>query len=435
MSKLQVSENRRFLCREDGSPFFWLGDTAWELFHRLDREAAEHYLRVRAEQGFTVIQAVALAELDGLNTPNPYGDLPLEGNDPARPNDAYFRHVDWVVDAAAARGLHLGLLPTWGDKVNRKWGVGPEVFTPENARAYGAFLGRRYRDKPVVWINGGDRNPEAEHHAPIFRALAAGLAEGDGGNPLMTYHPMGGATSAAFFHDDPWLDFNMLQSGHSRRDIDNYRMITADYARTPVKPCLDGEPCYEDHPVNWKDENGYFEAYDVRKAAYGALFAGAHGHTYGCQPVWQMWEPGREKVSHVRRSWREALSLPGATQMRHAKNLLLSRPFFDRVPDPSLLVSEAGTGTEYVAATRASDGGYAFVYTASGRPVTVRLDRLSGDTINAAWYDPRTGASTPIGAFTGRAEPEFIPPSRGDGSDWVLVLDDASRGFPPPGAS
>src|SRR5829696_3180637 len=39
--RLKVSENRRFLVKEDGSPFFYLGDTAWELFHRLDREGAE----------------------------------------------------------------------------------------------------------------------------------------------------------------------------------------------------------------------------------------------------------------------------------------------------------------------------------------------------------------------------------------------------------
>jgi hypothetical protein len=56
----------------DGRPFFWLGDTAWELFHRLNREEATRYLEDRASKGFTVIQAVALAELDGLNTPNAY---------------------------------------------------------------------------------------------------------------------------------------------------------------------------------------------------------------------------------------------------------------------------------------------------------------------------------------------------------------------------
>ncbi|MDZ7604650.1 MAG: DUF4038 domain-containing protein [Cyclobacteriaceae bacterium] len=74
--QLRVSDNNRFLVYPDGKPFFWLGDTAWELFHRLTREEADLSLKNRAEKGFTVIQAVALAELDGLHDPNPYGRFP-----------------------------------------------------------------------------------------------------------------------------------------------------------------------------------------------------------------------------------------------------------------------------------------------------------------------------------------------------------------------
>ena len=151
---LRVSDARRYLQQENGTPFFWLGDTAWELFHRLDREEASRYLENRADKGFTVIQAVVLAELDGLNTPNPYGDTPLINNDPTQPNEAYFKHVDFIVNRAEALGLHIGMLPTWGDKFNKRWGVGPEVFTPDNARAFGEFLGRRYQNKPIVWILG-----------------------------------------------------------------------------------------------------------------------------------------------------------------------------------------------------------------------------------------------------------------------------------------
>ncbi|MGB5435015.1 MAG: DUF4038 domain-containing protein, partial [Maribacter sp.] len=70
--RLVVSENQRFIMTEDGKPFFWMADTAWELFHRCNREQAAHYLEKRAAQGFNVIQAVALAEIDGIYTPNPY---------------------------------------------------------------------------------------------------------------------------------------------------------------------------------------------------------------------------------------------------------------------------------------------------------------------------------------------------------------------------
>ncbi len=342
---LKVSENRRFLVKEDNSPFFYLGDTGWALLQRLDRDETDLYLRDRASKGYTVIQVMGISEFDGLTVPNRYGDVPFEDLDPTRPTEGYFEHVDWVVDRAAELGLHIGLLPTWGDKVGPlQWGTGPEVFTPENAAVYGEFLGERYRDKPIIWVIGGDRNPTEPRHYATWRAMAEGVKRGDGGRHLMTFHPQGGSSSSAFFHDDPWLSFNMLQSGHARRNGANYEMIHQDYTRTPTKPCLDGEPCYEDHPVNWKPEGGYFAAYDVRKAAYWALFAGAHGHTYGCNGVFQFWKSGQEDRFGVLRPWQEAIELPGAAQMQHARRLMESRPFLQRIPNQGLLASDPGKG-------------------------------------------------------------------------------------------
>jgi Protein of unknown function (DUF4038) len=103
--KLRVSANRRFLVRQDGSFFSWFGDTAWELFHRLTREEAAYYLMKRVDQGFTLIQAVILAVFEGLREPNAYGHLALIGNDPLRLDEAYFRHVDWIVAKANELGL------------------------------------------------------------------------------------------------------------------------------------------------------------------------------------------------------------------------------------------------------------------------------------------------------------------------------------------
>jgi hypothetical protein len=113
-----------------------LGGTAWELIHRLDKEEIDKYLTDRAEKGFTVIQTVILAELDGLNTPNAYGDKPLLNNDPTKLNKKYFELVDYVLDKADELGLYVGLLPTWGDKFNRKWGAGPEIFNTTNAEKF-----------------------------------------------------------------------------------------------------------------------------------------------------------------------------------------------------------------------------------------------------------------------------------------------------------
>jgi hypothetical protein len=430
---LRVSDNGRFLVTEDGTPFFWLGDTAWELFHRLDREESDRYLTDRAAKGFTVIQAVVLAEHDGLRVPNAYGEVPLIDCDPTKPNEAYFAHVDAVVDMAAEKGLYIGMLPTWGDKWLKKWGAGPVVFTPENAETYGEFLGRRYRDKPVVWILGGDRNPETDENLAVIRGMARGLAHGDGGRHLMTFHPSGWATSSRWFHGDDWLDFNMIQSGHGGRNARNYGMISSDYARSPVKPCLDGEPCYEDIPVSFDPAKGWFDDYDVRKAAYWAVFAGAHGHTYGCNDIWQMYAPPRTGVIHARTPWPKALDLPGAGQMQHLKALMLSRPFLTRVPDQGMLGGD-GQGL-HVAATRNADGSYAMVYIPeAGRSVTVDAGRLSGEALSAWWYDPRTGAAIAIeGEFRTGSPLTFTTPE--EGPDWVLVLDDATHRYAAPGTA
>ena len=425
---VKVSDNHRHLIDQRGEPFFYLGDTAWELFHRLDRGEASAYLEDRAARRFTVIQAVVLAEHGGLDVPNANGDLPLMGKDPARPVEAYFRHVDAVVGRAEELGLVIGMLPTWGSW----WHDGEGIFTPESARSFGEFLGRRYKDRPIVWILGGDRPVEDDRQEAIVRAMAAGLRAGDGGRHLMTFHPPGGRTSAQWFHGDDWLAFDMTQSGHGY-DHPNHDRIAADFARRPAKPCLDGEPGYEDHPAEFNPKNGYLDAYDARKAAYWALFAGACGHTYGCHDIWQFYAPGRASITAARTPWREAMGLPGAGQMRHARALLESRPILARTPDQAFLASEPGRGTDHIQATRAEDGSYAFIYTASGRPFAVDLGKLTGERVRASWFNPRDGTSEEVGTFRRAGEKEFRPPSQGKGNDWVLVLDDASRGFTQPG--
>ena len=170
LPRLRVSENHRFVVQEDGKPFFYLADTAWESFHRLNRKDAAEYLKIRASQGFTVVQAVALAEFDGLTEPNAYGKLALIGKDPTRPavtpgskpGDAaaydYWDHVDYVVDEANRNGMYVGLLPTWGSWVVKDPRKDESIFTAASAQAYGEFLGKRYGKKGVIWILGGDRS-------------------------------------------------------------------------------------------------------------------------------------------------------------------------------------------------------------------------------------------------------------------------------------
>jgi Protein of unknown function (DUF4038)/Putative collagen-binding domain of a collagenase len=425
---VRVSDNHRYLIDQQGQPFFYLGDTAWELFHRLDRREAEVYLKDRAAKRFTVIQAVILAEHGGLDVPNVYGDLPLRSKDPTRPVEAYFKHVDFVVDRAQELGLVVGMLPTWGSW----WHDGQGIFTPESAESFGEFVGRRYREKPIIWILGGDRPIENDRQRSIIRAMAQGLRKGDGARHLMTFHPPGGRGSSDWFLGEDWLALNMIQSGHGYNHA-NFERIAADYARKPPGPCIDGEPGYEDHPAEFNPKNGYLNADDVRKFAYWSLFAGACGHTYGCHDIWQFLAPARPPITAARTPWLTAKDLPGASQMQHARALLESRPVVARIPDQSLLASAPGRGADHLQATRADDGSYAFIYSPSGRPFTVDLEKLSGHRLRASWYDPRNGKVKAIGTLLRAGRKEFQPPSAGSGHDWVLVLDDESLGYPKPG--
>ena len=208
----------------------------------------------------------------------------------------------------------------------------------------------------------------------------------------------------------------------------------ADPAR-PTKPCLDGETCYEDHAINWDVANGNFDDHDARKTAYRALFAGAHGHTYGANGVFQFWKgDGDGDRFGVRRRWQEALALPGAAQMDLVRRLIEYRPMLSRVSDQGLLASDPGTGGEHLRATREAYGAYAFVYSPTGRPFAVDLGKLSGEPLEASWVDPRTGESRPAGTRPAVGAATFAPPTSGTKVDWILVLDDADRRFSPPGS-
>ncbi len=430
LPELRVSDNGRFLVTEEGEPFFWLADTAWMLFTRPDHKEVELYLADRSSKGFTVVQAVIA--FYGLK--NRYGRAAFRSTDPPRPNEKYFENVDYVVNKAEEHGLYVGVLPIWAASSVRPEGRLFNLSNTDTARDYGRFLGRRYRDKPVVWILGGDWPGGGLE--PIWQAMAEGLKEGDGDRHLITYHPRGGQHSATWFHNEPWLDFNMTQSGHSIHNR-NYEMITADYARRPAKPVIDGEPGYE-HITDGLKKDGpgvpKLGDWDVRRFAYCAVFAGAAGHTYGCSEVYQFWEPGMSKERWgSTMPWQEALQLPGAAQMQHLRWLIESRPMLLRVPDQSLIGGDVGRTIDRVQATRASDGSYAFIYIAAGRPVTIRTDKLSGRELLAWWYDPRTGRATRIGRLEKSPTRQFVPPSTGRGNDWVLVLDDAAKGLPAPG--
>lgn len=463
-AQIRVSDNHRFLADSTGRPFFWLGDTDWELFHRLNREETETFLETRRTQGFNVIQAVALAEFSGLRQPNRYGDWPLNNEDPTQlnitpgndPKNAYeydyWDHVDFVIDKIIEKEMYVGLLPTWGDKVAKMWGEGPIIFNAENAEIFGQTLATRYKKQKgrIIWILGGDRPPVGDwkygneeihfDNRDIWRAMAKGIERVLGKDAFIAYHPSGGQSSSPHLHNEEWLDINALQSGHGARDTEAWKMVANDIALKPSKPVLDMEPCYEDHPVNpWDGKwtragRGYFTAYDVRARIYRGVFAGSCGVTYGHHAIWGF--ANKELNAPITNgdtilTWQQASQAAAANQMKHLKNLMLSRPYFVRIPDQTIILSNAGTDyKDLLIATRDANNTYAFIYLPQNQPVTIDMSRISGSVKKVYWYSPETGKTVP-GTDVRSGQHTFTPPK--DGKDWVLVIDDAARKYPIPG--
>ena len=288
--RLRVSPNGRHFVDQEGQPFFYLGDTVWTLLKRLNRQEVEDYLRNRAAKGFTVVQSYVLR---GLRVPNLYGELTLVDRDPTRPNDAFFQNVDYITNRANELGLVMGFVVSYGEHVQAVR-TDEQVFNPDNAFAFGSYLGRRYRDNAVIWLLGGDRVPLEGRD--VWAAMARGLKAGSGGIHLVSYHGPGDwstPSSSYWFHEEDWLDFNTIQSGHGWA-IPNYEFVAHDYALRPVKPTLDMESRYENHPDVRTNTGKRMDAHQAREAAYWAVLAGAAGHGYGCNDMWQLYDPDRK---------------------------------------------------------------------------------------------------------------------------------------------
>lgn len=426
---LTVSADGRSL-EANGETFFWLGDTGWLMLSRLDRDEIKHYLHTRKSQGFNVIQAMILHKLQMSSR---YGAPALIDGDPGKPrttpgNDPdageeydFWDHLDWVLRLAEESGIYLALVPAWGELATNG------LLTKENAAIYGRFLAERYRDRPnIVWLNGGDIYPT--DNTQTWSVLGRTLKQ-YAPDHLMTFHPRGKSDSSWTFHNAPWLDFNMFQSGHSAyhqdpdaRGEDNWSYAEEDWARMPVKPFIDGEPSYENmpHGLVYPDLPRW-QAADVRRYAWWAVLSGAFGHTYGENSVMQMLVPGRDQPAyHAKLRWDEALESPGASQMRYLKKLMRSLAFEDRQPDAGLVVDN-GRGYDRIPVLRGPD--YVVAYTYTGRSFTVRLGTFPGERVQAKWYSPRGGEFIAIGSLKNENTASFDPP--GDvspGNDWVLLL-------------
>jgi hypothetical protein len=423
--KLKVSANGRYFTDQDGKPFFYLGDTAWLIFQRLDHKEVDDYLKNRASKGFTVLQAYVLRGLDVRHPDGPIsllGEKPLIDRDPTKPNEAFFKNVDFVINRANELGLVMGLV------VSKSWHVNkhPEkVFDVKNAYTFGKFLGQRYKDNAVLWYVGGDSSPGEDRE--IWLAMVKGLKDGSEGKQLISYHGGGHTSSSQWFHKEDWLDFNSIQSGHLWGDK-TYDFIVKDYGLTPAKPTVDMEPPYENHPTG---KTPRIDSHQVRKSAYWAMLAGAAGHGYGALDLFHLYKDSDGPFPRNGfQPWRKAIAYEGSRQVGFMRRLFELRPWYKLVPDQSVIASGQGEGEEHIMAARAEDGSFLLAYLPHGGAVGIHMDKLTGKSNKARWFDPRKGTWQEIGSYPNTGTHEFAAPSKGDQADWVLVLDDAEKGYP-----
>jgi hypothetical protein len=421
--RLKVSPNGRYFVDQSGKPFFYLADTCWLLFQRPGHDEVDEYLKDRAGKGFTAIQAYVIR---GLGKRHPDGNSSLLGEppfvdrDPTRPNEAFFKNVDYVVNRANELGLVMGLVTAKSWHVNK---TPEQVFNEQNAYTFGKFLGERYRNSAVIWYPGGDSVPGKDD--AVWVAMAKGLRDGCGGTQLISYHGSGQTSSSTWYHTADWLDFNTIQSGHNFSS-DSYAFVSKDYAMSPAKPTVDMEPAYENHPTGAGKPR--VDAHKVRTQAYIAMLAGAAGHAYGSLDLFWFFKLSEGPFPRDGfMDWRTAMNYPAAGQMRLMRRLFEQRPWYQLVPDQSVLASDAGSGPLRAVAARSNDGSFVLVYAPEGKPLRINMDKVTGNTVAAHWFDPRAGTWIQVGEFPNLGRREFVPPSR---SDRVLVLDNASKGLP-----
>jgi hypothetical protein len=407
---LRVGPDHRHLVDQSGTPYLIQGDAGWSLISGLTKEEAERYLEARRRLGFNSI-IVNLIEHKFRGPVNRYGEGPFTtAGDFSTPNEKYFEHADWVIRKAQEKGMQIFLAPIYLGYIGTDEGWIEELVTngAEKARNWGRFAGKRYRDfDNIVWIIGGDRNPDTAR--PEVDAVAQGIKETDDRHLLTAHcHPENSAIDQ--YRNEGWIDVNDTYTYNIVHE-----MLIRDYNRQPVLPYFLIETTYEgEHNAS---------QVQVRRQAYWAILSGATGQFMGNRPMW-LFDPG----------WEAALDSVGSTDMERLGWLFHSRPWYDLVPDQKHEVVVEGLGEfrglDYLTAARTGDGGSVIAYMPTARPISVDMSKVSGKEAVAWWFDPHTAKATSIGKFPTSGKKEFKPPAEGD---WVLVLDDAARNLPAPG--
>lgn len=407
---LRVAADGTHLEHADGTPFFWLGDTAWNGALLSKADDWNTYLQDRVAKKFTAVQFVttqwrsAPANLEGA--------VAFTGKDNVQLNPAFFKRMDARIDALNAKGLLAVPVLLWAIRGDEN----PGWYLPEaQAILLEKYLVARYGAHHVVWIPAGDttyREANGEKWRRISRAVFDGT-----NHALVVMHPQGMQSHTEFFRHEKWLSLIGYQSGHGDNDATLSWIHSGPPAKewqlAPARPFLNLEPPYEDH-VAYHSKQRHTD-YTVRRACYWSLLnAPTAGLTYGAHGIWS-WEiepkePLLHKGTGIAKPWFEAMKLPGSEQMKYLHELFASLRWWELRPDATLVRGQSNDPAKFIAAGRTTSGDAALLYLPVGGNVNV-----NATITRAEWFNPRNGQRQAATAEQG----SFRAP---DAQDWVLQL-------------
>ncbi|MGB9597990.1 MAG: glycoside hydrolase family 140 protein [Candidatus Poribacteria bacterium] len=393
-SLINISSNGRYFVDQDGMPFFWLGDTQWDLFRDFSIDDTSAILENRKNKGFTVIQVMFTGVGDGTK-PNIEGQTPWINNDPAKPNESYFIRIDKIIELALKNGIII--VPGVFHQLQVSF------ITLENARNYAKWLANRYKDfLNIIW----SMYPKAEKDfVPIVRELAYGLQDGDNGTHLISVHPDPAVASSSFIHSESWLSFNMIQTWLYCERI--YEMVTYDYNLVPIKPTVMAEAGYEGAEFRGKVHSPH----DIRKQAFWSYLAGGH-HTYG-----------NDKNYTSPSNWNDWIDSPGSFHIGTYKKIVTScKKWWNWIPDQSIFADGVNSGLKLNVSARSANGDWIMAYLSSNTKVSIKMNKITvGNRVKAFWISPIDGVRFPIGEYENSGIQSFKMPENWD--DAVLLLE------------
>ena len=426
----------RHFQRQDGSPFWFLGDTAWALYtdsqvERHDRETAVKYVDARAEQGFNVLHSMLLSEAGWGNRGGP----PFHDMTSQQINPGYWQEVDWRVAHVNRRGMVAGLAVAWGDKRKVEpyaWRKFPSL---ESRKRYARYIAARYSAFDVYFIVSGEWHAEIKTRQDVteesvrrqFVAIGDALAEADPHQRMVAIHPMTRHGSVREFVGTRWMAFGDYQQNY--REL-HARILQSRPSRLPV---VNSEYAYflrDSNDDRLVDKDNSIDADTIRHATWDIAMAGGYVVAgFGTTYFGGHRDPGPFDVDATKNDvWEQ--------QVQHVRTLLTSLEWWNLEPADDSISADHPRGADRThrasrAGRRASvtvppqatywmmaDEGHTYVAYVRGHTGPYQL-KVSPGEYQVRPYDPRTGDFQPPSQIKTGETHTYRPP---DSRDWVLVL-------------